>query len=512
MIEFPLLHLKNSKNLVMDSHSQSPQHIVIFPYMSKGHTIPLLHLLSHLRRRFPLLSLTLFTTTACRPFVSQFLSDSATHSVSVIDLYFPQNALDGLPTCVNPDTLPTELWAATELMQPEFEKRLHSLPVPATFLISDMFLSWTNESASKFGIPRIIFNGMSSYTRALTSAVVKSRVFAGGQSEDELVTVPDFPWVKITRRELNSVFWPEADPSSHQFQFIMKLLLPPIKSYGLIVNSFDELEPTFADYIRNSEKIWNIGPLCLHQYSFDVTTNCQPTQKLQMRQVTTDRPKWLEWLEEKHKQGEGILYIAFGSEAEISSEQTKEIEIGLEESGVNFLWAKKEEMEDKGFEERVKERGIIVREWVNQWEILKHGAVKGFFSHCGWNSVTESLSCGVPMLTYPLMAEQGLNARMVVDELRAGMSAVGETTLSMKGLVKGEDLKRCVRELMEGEKGKKVREKAMEISEMAKKTMTENGSSWRNLELLMQEMCNKSSLIMQTDLLPLNGRGVNYAQ
>ncbi|XP_008458701.2 UDP-glycosyltransferase 90A1-like [Cucumis melo] len=501
---------RNPKNLVMDSHSQSPHHIVIFPFMAKGHTIPLLHLLSHLRRRFPLVSLTLFTTAACRPFISQFLSDSATDSVSIIDLYFPQNALDGLPTCVDrPDTLPTELWAATELMQPEFEKRLQSLPVPVTFLISDMFFWWTIESASKFGIPRIIFNGMSNYTCTITPAVVKSRVFAGVQSEDELVTVPDFPWVKITRRELNPVFWPEADPSSHQFQFIMKLLIPPIKSYGLIVNSFDELEPMFSGYMRNSERIWNIGPLCLHKYSFDPTT-----QKLQMQQ-STDRPKWFEWLEEKHKQGEGVLYIAFGSMGEISSEQMKEIEIGLEESGVNFLWAKREEikeMEDKGFEERVKDRGIIVREWVNQWEILKHGAVKGFFSHCGWNSVMESLSCGVPMLTYPLMAEQGLNARMVVDELRAGMSTVEETTSSMKGLVKGKDLKRCVRELMEGEKGKEVREKAMEISEMAKKAMTENGSSWRNLELLMQEMCNnKSSLLMHTELLPLNGRGVNYA-
>lgn len=164
--------------------------------------------------------------------------------------------------------------------------------------------------------------------------------------------------------------------------------------------------------------------------------------------------------------------MAFGSQAEISSEQMKEIEIGLEESGVNFLWAKKEEkkeMEDEGFEERVKERGIIVREWVDQWEVLKHEAVKGFLSHCGWNSVLESLSCGVPILTYPLMAEQSLNARMVVK-----------------------DLKRLVRELMEGEKGKEVRKKAMEISEMAKKAMWENGSSWRTLELFVQEMCSKS--------------------
>ena len=139
------------------------------------------------------------------------------------------------------------------------------------------------------------------------------------------------------------------------------------------------------------------------------------------------------------------MYVAFGTQSEISSEQMKEIEIGLEESGVNFLCVRKiveeekETMEDKGFEERTKERGIIVREWVNQWEVLKHEAVKGFFSHCGWNSVIESLSCGVPILTYPLMADQSLNARMVVEELRAV-----EGRSSMKGFVKGKDLKRHV--------------------------------------------------------------------
>ncbi|XP_038890981.1 UDP-glycosyltransferase 90A1-like [Benincasa hispida] len=497
----------------MDSDSQSSHHIVFFPFMAKGHTIPLLHLLRLLRRRFPHLYLTIFTTAAYRPFISQFLSDSGTDSISIVDLSFPQN-VPGLPAGVeSTDTLPslslhTEFCAATELMQPEFEERLRSLPVPVTFLISDMFFWWTLESASKLGILRINFSGMSNYSAAVTSSVVKNRVLAGAQSVDELVTVTDFPWVKITRGDFDPVFWPEAYLTSghFQFQFIMKSVHAATNSYGFIVNSFYELEPMFFDYMRNSKKTWNIGPLCLDQFCSNSVRNRESTQKLQMQ-------GWWEWLEGKLKQGEGVLYVAFGSQSEISCKQMKEIEIGLEESGVNFLWAKREEineMEDKGFEERVKGRGIIVREWVNQWEVLKHEAVKGFLSHCGWNSVVESLSCGVPILTYPLMAEQSLNARMVVDELTAGMRAV-EGTSSMKGAVKGKDLKRFVRELMEGEKGKEVRKKAMEISEMAKKAMAENGSSWKNLELLVMEMCNKSPLLPHTDLPSFKGHGANYA-
>uniref|UniRef100_A0A0A0KS67 Uncharacterized protein n=1 Tax=Cucumis sativus TaxID=3659 RepID=A0A0A0KS67_CUCSA len=240
----------------MDSDSQSLHpHIVIFPFMAKGHTIPLLHLLRLLRRRFPHLSLTIFTTPANRPFISQFLSDS---SISLVDLCFPQN-VPGLPTGVeSTDTLPSNslhrlFCCATELMQPEFEERLQSLPVPVTFLISDMFLWWTLESASKFGIPRIIFSGMSNYCSAVFSAVMKNKALARVVCVEEMVTVSDFPWVKICRGDFDRVFWSEAEekPTSLDVEFLMKSVHASMKSYGSIVNSFYELEPVFSDYVRN---------------------------------------------------------------------------------------------------------------------------------------------------------------------------------------------------------------------------------------------------------------------
>lgn len=209
-----------------------------------------------------------------------------------------------------------------------------------------------------------------------------------------------------------------------------------------------------------------------------------------------------------------MIYVAFGSQAEIGNEQLKEIETGLEESGVNFFWVIRKGKEQSEEFLEVKKNGVLVKEWVDQWRVLNHEIVSGFLSHCGWNSVVESLSCGVPILALPLIAEQSLNARMVVEELKVGIMAVEGnsglllgTAAAATAVVKGEELQRMVRELMVEEKGKEMRKKAMEISTMAKKAMAENGSSWKNLELMVEEMCNRGGLPPHTMDLPHEANG-----
>ncbi|KAF0894511.1 hypothetical protein E2562_039437 [Oryza meyeriana var. granulata] len=136
----------------------------------------------------------------------------------------------------------------------------------------------------------------------------------------------------------------------------------------------------------------------------------------------------LEWLD---KQPPGsVLYISFGSQYTITGPQMMELARGLEQSGHRFVWVIRPpaghdvngefspEWLPEGFRERAEAegRGLAARCWAPQVEILAHAATGAFLTHCGWNSVQEALGHGVPLLGWPLSAEQFYNAKMLAEE------------------------------------------------------------------------------------------------
>ncbi|KAG8384809.1 hypothetical protein BUALT_Bualt04G0157000 [Buddleja alternifolia] len=458
------------------SSAMSQPHIVLFPFMSKGHTIPLLHLGRLLLHRNVLI--TIFTTPANHAFISEFLSGA---DISIIDLPFPENIPGISPGIESTDKLPTmslfiPFANGTKLMQPLFEEKLQNIHSQVSCIISDGFLHWTLQSASRFGIPRLSFYGMGHYASLLSRDAFANGLLSLNESPDEPFTLPSFPWIKLTRNDFNEPF-DKRDPSGPYLDFIMEAAISTTNSYGLLVNTFYELEQLFADYYNREfqPKAWNVGPLCLAQ---------PPNTELSPRH----KPKWIHWLDQQLTKGCPVLYVAFGSQAKLSPTQLHEIALGLEEAKVNFLWLLRDKVElGDGFEEKVRERGIIVKEWVDQKEILEHESVKGFLSHCGWNSVLEGICAEVPILAWPMMAEQYLNARMVTEEIKIGLR-VNTVDGSVKGFVSGECLKNAVIELMQSEKVGKLREKVKEVAEAARKAVEEGGSSWHALTQLISEI------------------------
>nr|WIW42752.1 UDP-glycosyltransferase [Nicotiana tabacum] len=277
-----------------------------------------------------------------------------------------------------------------------------------------IFLGWTLDSANKFGIPRLSYHTISPFATCMgrsSSSLLRTEL-----SDNERFTDPDISWIKITRNDFDSPLR-EREQKGPFFQFVMESIIATSKSYGVLFNSFYELECISVDYfnIRCSPRAWCIGPSCEQQKAHLVKCLEKPYSHI------------MKWLDGMLQQRKPVLYVAFGTQAQISPEQFKEIKIGLEKSQFNFLWVVRRNTiaDDNGigfeFEDRVKNKGLVVTEWVDQREILSHESVQGFLSHCGWNSIIESICAKVPILAWHMMAEQHLNARLVVEEIKIGI-------------------------------------------------------------------------------------------
>ncbi|KAI3684533.1 hypothetical protein L6452_33757 [Arctium lappa] len=453
-------------------------HFVIFPFMSQGHTIPLLYFSRVLSDRG--ISVSIITTPANYSVVKATVKND---SISVIDLPFPDDIV-GVPPRVEVGDKPSAMSSfinfvdATEKLQPGFEEIVRCLP-PVSCIISDGFLCWTQDSADKLGIPRLVFYGTNIFSLTMCNIMAKFKPHAEVSSDDEPFAVPDFPRFKLTMNDFEPPF-SEVDPKGPMMDFVAKQQASNVKSHGMVVNSFYELEPGFIDYWNQNfePKAWCVGPFCI----------AKPAVPKQM----VEKPTWVEWLDEKLLENKPVIFVSFGTQAEVSMEQLLEVADGLERSKVCFMWTLKSKQFELiggvGFEERIKGRGKMVTDWVDQVEVLNHEIVGGFLSHCGWNSVLESICAGVAVLAMPFMAEQHLNARMVVEEIGMGLRSWPREKVA-RGLVGAEEVEEKVVELMEGEGGRRVKERVVEVKEGAHCAMKEGGSSWVTLDSLINLVC-----------------------
>lgn len=202
-----------------------------------------------------------------------------------------------------------------------------------------------------------------------------------------------------------------------------------------------------------------------------------------------------DWLDKQRDRS--VVYVCLGSGGTLSLEQTNELAWGLELSGQRFLWILRRPTsylgvssgEDdqvmsvclpEGFLDRTRGVGLVVTQWAPQVEILSHGSIGGFLSHCGWSSVLESLTKGVPIMAWPLYAEQWMNATLLTEEIGV---AVRTSELPAKEVIGREEVALLVRKIVaeEDEEGRKIRAKAEEVRVSSERAWTQVGSSRSSL-------------------------------
>ncbi|KAB1226326.1 Isoflavone 7-O-glucosyltransferase 1 [Morella rubra] len=127
----------------------------------------------------------------------------------------------------------------------------------------------------------------------------------------------------------------------------------------------------------------------------------------------------------------------------------------------------------EGFLERTGERRLVVKQWASQLAVLSHDSVGGFVSHCGWNSILEAISAGIPMVAWLLYAEQKFNKTMLVEELKMALPM----NESQAGYVSAEEVEKRVREIVDSDEGNKIREWVLAKRDEALAAMSDDGSS-----------------------------------
>lgn len=278
------------------------------------------------------------------------------------------------------------------------------------------------------------------------------------------------------------------DVSHYHLQFTLKMFVRLEAAVGLILNTFYDFESDAVNTLQARCPVYTVGPLFLP------TGGGQETLQQQAGFVHSEDDGCLTWLDAQAPAS--VLYVSFGTLSTLDGEQMKELALGLEDSQQPFLWVIRKnaisgalsDVLPKGFLQRTKDRCLIIS-WAPQLHVLKHPSVGGFLSHCGWNSILENIALkGLPMLCWPDKAEQGMNARLLVDVWKLGL----EFKAGSDGRVIRGEVEEVVRTLMQGEEGQEMRKRGAELKKQVEKLVSQGGSSFANLEALVKTMMNST--------------------
>lgn len=460
----------------MEKTQQKQPHVAIVPTPGMGHLIPLVELAKRLvdLHKFAFTFIVSSDGTSMEP---QKKLLQALPAESISSIFLPHLNFNDLP-----EDSPTEARITLSLIRslPALRDSLKVLNESTRLvgLVVDLFGSEALDLAKEFGVLPFIF--FPSSMMVLSSVLYLPKLDESTSCEyrdlPEPIRLPGC--VPINGSDLADVL---QDRKNEAYKMVVGIA----KRYcdvpaGIMVNSFADLEPgafkALKDGVQlgNNPPVYSVGPLIRSDSAgFDGSEYA-----------------CLRWLDKQPKGS--VLFVSFGSGGTLSHEQLKELALGLEMSGQRFLWVVRRPNEKaananyfnsvqsvkdydpdyydflpNGFLERTKEVGLVVPNWAPQVQVLNHVSTGGFVCHCGWNSALESIVYGVPMIAWPLYAEQRMNAVLLVDDLKVAFRA----KLNEKCLVECQYIAKYAKELIEGEDGKILRNRIKHLKDAASLAM-----------------------------------------
>jgi hypothetical protein len=488
---------------------ESKLHVVVVPALvQRGHLIPFMELAKLLASQG--LTVSYITTPGSAKRLQPQVQNT---NLNIRFVSLPMPPILGVPPDIDSwDNVPLDaariLVASSHKLAGPFEQWLeqqmydtknkiknteapHFSPPPVC-IISDMFTGWLHSSGAKFGIPTMVFYTSGAFAMSVIHSLLNYTPKKSLEGDAEIFEVPALSFDLKLRKSDLPVAMQDLD-SNPSWNVIREEINRSMQSgRGILINTFYELDSVGIDHIRRltGRPVWSIGPL-LPPAAFDGMRVDRGNMNSRGKTADIDEEECLRWLDSRHQQS--VVFVCFGSLFFPNNEQIRALAAGLEASGQAFVWAIRRSQAEpnpkvaevglpEGFEDRTRERGLIIWGWAPQLLILSHPSVGAFLTHCGWNSTLESVSLGVPMITWPMFAEQPFNSKLLEEFLGIGI----QICLDVSSVPDEEEVRRAVTMLVAEEEGKKMRMRAKELGRLAKLAVDKEGSSYNNLQSFVQ--------------------------
>lgn len=295
--------------MAMDSNGEPQLHFVLFPLMAQGHMIPMVDIAKLLARRRVRVTIVTTPHNAARfqPTLARAVQQSGLQ-IHLLPIPYPSQQLGFPKDCENLDSIPSlahgyKFFSASSLLLDPVQNLLQSLSPPPTCIISDQMLPYTAKIAHNFQIPRICFLGASCFFHVIIDKLKFLNpldMMNRGESESPVFVLPGLPDpVQLTAAHLPKPLPPELKHYQDEIGASMS------EAYGLIVNSFEELEPKYAQELKKTEnRVWCVGPVSL--------CNDSDMDKAQRgNKASIDERDILKWLDSWEPNS--VIYACMGS-------------------------------------------------------------------------------------------------------------------------------------------------------------------------------------------------------
>ncbi|KAL5225071.1 hypothetical protein ABZP36_011710 [Zizania latifolia] len=477
-------------------------HAVVVAYPLQGHVIPVVHLA--LRLAAAGFAVTFVSTEAVHDQTARALGvdDPAGYDVfagaraaasgsagagegddnkeTAVDVRY-ELVSDGLPVgfdrSLNHDDFMGALLHALAAHVEELLRRV-VVDAAATFLVADTFFVWPATLARRLGVPYVSFWTEPALIFNLyyhMDLLAEHGHFRCNEPRTDTITyVPGV--AAIEPGELMS-YLQDTDTTSVVHRIIFKAFEEARGADYVVCNTVEELEPSTIAALRSEKPFYAVGPIFPAGFVRSTVATSMWAE--------SDCSQWLD------AQPRGsVLYISFGSYAHVTRSELHEIARGVLASGTRFLWVMRPDIVSSdepdpplpgGFAAAAAGRGVVVP-WCCQVEVLSHAAVGAFLTHCGWNSILESVWAGVPMLCFPLLTDQLTNRRLVAREWLVGVP-IGD-----RGAVAADEVRAMIEGVMRGKEGKRLREQVRKMQGTLEAALAPGGSSQRSFDELVDEL------------------------